>query len=126
MRDQSIAVFPNFLPWRNPSNNSSHPEEPLVTKMFTGQMQLVAHTDYPILLITGQKIPAMFRGMFGIFLGISKFVGTYSTISGGTSNDVPRNPGWETLLQSDVSTTDKRHKNAYQLMPREIFWSVTK
>jgi hypothetical protein len=44
------------------------------------------------------KKHTIFRGIFGIFRGISKFLFIYSTISRGTPDDVLRNPGWETLL----------------------------
>jgi hypothetical protein len=45
---------------------------------------LVAHGDYSSIANCRAKIPAIFRGIFGIFRGISKFVFIYSTISRGT------------------------------------------
>ena len=43
------------------------------------------------------KIPAIFRGIHGIFRSISKVLFIYFMISHGTPNDVVPNPGWETL-----------------------------
>jgi hypothetical protein len=47
------------------------------------------------------KIPAIFRGISGIFRGATKVL-FYSTISRATPDDIPRNPGWETLPQQLV------------------------
>jgi hypothetical protein len=44
-----------------------------------------------------RRAKLLFRGIFGIIRGISKFLFIYSTISCGTPDDVLRNPGWETL-----------------------------
>ena len=48
----------------------------------------------PILTVAGKK---KFRGKFGIFHDISKFMLIYSTVSGGTPMDVLRDCGWENL-----------------------------
>jgi hypothetical protein len=73
------------------------------------------------------KIPARFGGIIGIFRDISNFVDIFiPRFLAGTPIDVPRNPGWETLLQRNVSTTDKRQtKKRTKLMYLEIFYSVT-
>ena len=44
-----------------------------------------------------KKIPAIFRGISGMFRRISLFLFILSTISSVTPNDGPRNPGLETL-----------------------------
>ena len=44
-----------------------------------------------------QKSLLYFKGICEIFSGISKILFISSMISRETSNDVPRNPGWETL-----------------------------
>jgi len=43
-------------------------------------------------------ITVIFRGTLGTLRGISKLLCIYSMISSATTNDVLRNPGWETLL----------------------------
>jgi hypothetical protein len=69
--------------------------------------QLVAHEDYSSIANCRTKIPAIFRGIFGIFRGISIFLFIYSTISRGTPDDVLRNPGWETLVWSNVLQSER-------------------
>ena len=64
----------------------------------------LADGDYSNISNCRTKILAIFRGIFIIFCGISKYLCIYSSISIGTPNDVlcnpkvPRNPVWETLL----------------------------
>lgn len=61
-------------------------------KTFTGQKTkrlLIAHGEYSSTAPCWTKVPAIFRGTFGIL----EYLFIYSTISGGTPNDVPRNPG---------------------------------
>jgi hypothetical protein len=73
-------------------------------KTFTDQKtkkQLVAHGDYSCSANCRTKISAIFRGIFGIFRAISKFLCVYSTISRGTPNDYLRNTTWETLGYTD-------------------------
>jgi hypothetical protein len=60
---------------------------------------LVAHGDYSSIANYQIKTLAIFRGIFGIFHGISKFLIIYSTIFRGTPDNVLRNPGWETLVE---------------------------
>jgi hypothetical protein len=59
--------------------------------------------------IAGQKFPPHFKGCLEIFCGISKMLFTYSTISRGTPDNVPRKPGWETLIYSMESRSDVPH-----------------
>lgn len=44
------------------------------------------------------NITVTYRGTFGTLRGISKLLSIYSIISSAATNDVLRNPGWETLL----------------------------
>jgi hypothetical protein len=62
----------------------------------------------------------VFRGIFGVFRGISSFLFVYSTISRGTPDNVPQNPGWETLpqificggyMKEKVYVTDVRYRD---------------
>jgi hypothetical protein len=50
------------------------------------------------------KIPAVYNRKFGIFRGISKCLFIHSMNSREIPNDVPRNPGSETLVQVVVNT----------------------
>lgn len=63
--------------------------------------QMVAHGHYTNSAKRQIKFPAIIRGIFGMFCGISEFLYIYSMVSGGTTNDVLWNPGWETLLLRD-------------------------
>jgi len=79
--------------------------------MFTGhntKTHLLAHTDYPILLIAGQKFPQCLGGyleFFAIFQNLYIFILRFLV---GLPKHFPRNPGRETLLQRNVSITDER------------------
>jgi hypothetical protein len=54
------------------------------------------------------KIPTILRGIFGIFHDISICLFIYlSTIYRRTPNDLLRNPGWETLIQTDSTNRRK-------------------
>ena len=53
--------------------------------------QMVAHGHYTNAK-RRIKIPAIIRGIFGMFCGISEFLYIYSMVTGGTTNDVLRNP----------------------------------
>jgi hypothetical protein len=66
-------------------------------KMRTKQRSSISARDYSSNANCRTNIPAIFRGIFGIFHGISKFLFIYSTTHRGTPNDVLWNPGWETL-----------------------------
>ena len=44
---------------------------------------------------------AIFREIFGMFRGSSKFLFIHSTFSRGTPEDMARALGWETLLTRD-------------------------
>lgn len=61
------------------------------------ETELIAHGDYLSIVNFREKIPELFRGISGMFCGTSLFLFIHSTISFGTPNDGPRNPGLETL-----------------------------
>jgi hypothetical protein len=68
----------------------------------------------PVLPVDGQNFPAIFPGIFGIFLQyfeliylfhyISKVLSIYTRISHGTPNNVVRNPCCDPGLLYDVNT----------------------
>jgi hypothetical protein len=53
------------------------------------------HIDYPIIANWRTEMFAVFRGTYGIFRDISKLLFIHDFC--GTSNDVLRTRGWETL-----------------------------
>jgi hypothetical protein len=63
--------------------------------------QFVAHGNYTSAANWRTKISAIFRGIFGIFRAISKFLCVHSMISRGTPNDVLWNPSWAKMGYTD-------------------------
>ena len=59
--------------------------------------RLLAHWDYSNISNCRTKILEIFRGIFIIFCGVSKYLRIYSTISRGNPEDGMWNPVWETL-----------------------------
>jgi hypothetical protein len=69
---------------------------------------LTMHEDYFETAYCRTKIPTILRGILGIFHDISICLFIYfSTIYRRTSNDLLRNPGWETLIQTDSTNGRK-------------------
>jgi hypothetical protein len=59
-----------------------------------------AHGEYSSTAKCRTKIPAIFRGVFGILRGIPKLLFMYSTTPRGAPNNVLWNSGWEALQQT--------------------------
>jgi hypothetical protein len=77
----------------------------------------MAHGNYSSTANCRTKISAIFRGIFGIFRGVSKYLFIYSTILRGTPDDVLRNPGWETLTYHFLLTLIYIHTNHMTIRP---------
>jgi hypothetical protein len=93
---QSIfnSVFPKLFTSKETPKLFCIPKDPwhYIIVNWT-KKQLLAQEDYSRISNGLIKIPTLFRGMFGIFHVISKFVLIYSKISRGKPNDVLWNPG---------------------------------
>ena len=70
--------------------------------------QSVTHADYSTTANCHTKIPVIFRRIFEIFRSISKCLYMYSTNSLGTPNDVQCNPGWQTLIYTELTSFTSR------------------
>lgn len=68
-------------------------------EMKTQRRQLMQQEDYTCTANCRTKTTATFREIFEIFAGIFKFLFTFPAISRGPPNNIPRSPGWETLVQ---------------------------
>jgi len=75
--------------------------------------QLVVHGDYISTAKYRTNIPDIFRGIIGVFRGISHFLFTYLTISCCTPNNFLRNPGRGTLIWGLQYGMDDREKRGY-------------
>jgi len=92
-------VFPKFMFRGTTKNFFFISWGQLSAKTFTGrkrdswQRKEIA----PVLPIVVQKFPQIFKGIFGLFRGLLKYLNVYCTIFRGTPDDVPRETGWETM-----------------------------
>lgn len=78
-----VQSFPNFLAWKNPSDNSVYPEELPFMNMFTGKKKrwLVTRGDYSNIANCRTKILVISQGTFVTFHVIVTCLCTYSMIS---------------------------------------------
>jgi len=74
------------------------PTNPWLRNWKQTNRHFLARGDYSSIANYRANFPLILWGICGTFLGISKFLFIYSTISRGTPNNVPWSPGWKTLL----------------------------
>jgi hypothetical protein len=99
----SLSQF--FLPWRNPWNNFQVSENPcikIIISIAHGTLAWSVSCRYNNLIIIDNAVLSRelycFLWICLFWLTIKKTMFFFSiTISRGTSNDISRNPGWETL-----------------------------
>jgi hypothetical protein len=96
---QSIckSVFSNLLPVKKLLKFFFYSREtPDYGNVNKTKKHLLAQEDYFSIVKGRIKIPAIFRGIFGIFRGMWAFTFVYFTISREKPKDVLRNLVWET------------------------------
>jgi hypothetical protein len=85
------------MSWRNTAYESRHNTTKYTLKRKLTQIKQAGSWQHMESAAVYPNVPTVFRGIFGDFSVISKFLFIYSMISRGTPEDV-RKPGWELLL----------------------------